>query len=454
MKITVIGAGYVGLVTAACLAEMGNSVVGLDVDAPRVAGLQRAELPIHEPGLGDLVARNLGAGRLRFTTDAADAVAHGSIVFIAVGTPPAEDGSADLRHVLDAAAAIGRHMNDYKVVVNKSTVPVGSATRVRGVIASELHARAAVLPFSVVSNPEFLKEGAAVDDFMSPDRVIVGADDDRALFMLRSLYAPFLRNRDRLLAMDPRSAELTKYAANAMLALRISFMNEMALLADAVGADVEQVRQGVGSDPRIGTHFLYAGCGWGGSCFPKDVKALAHLGQAQGLGLRLLEATLAVNDRQRELLAARVVQRFGPDLRGRRMAVWGLAFKPGTDDVREAPSRVLIAELLARGADVAAYDPVAMPSAARQWGDLPDLQYAPDPYAAAQGADALLVVTEWREFRSPDFDRLRAEMATPVLYDGRNLYDPGTVRGLGFEHVGIGRGQGVPLEAAPERLRA
>ena len=456
MKITVIGAGYVGLVTAACLAEMGNSVVGLDVDEARVAGLRRAEMPIHEPGLGELVARNLGAGRLQFTTDTAAAIEHGSIVFIAVGTPEAADGSADLRQVLQAAAGIGQHMNDYKVVVNKSTVPVGTAERVRAVIASALQARALVLPFSVVSNPEFLKEGAAVDDFMSPDRVIVGADDDRAMYMLRSLYAPFLRNRDRMLTMDPRSAELTKYAANAMLAMRISFMNEMALLADAVGADVEQVRQGVGSDPRIGTHFLYAGCGWGGSCFPKDVKALAHLGQSQGVGLQLLDATLAVNDRQRQLLAARVVQRFGPDLRGRRFAVWGLAFKPGTDDVREAPSRVLIAELLARGAEVRGYDPVAMPNAAAQWGDLAGLQYAADPYAAAAGADALLVVTEWREFRSPDFERLRADMASPVVYDGRNLYDPARVRALGFVHEGIGRGaapQALPV-VEPERLRA
>ncbi|MCZ8233832.1 MAG: UDP-glucose dehydrogenase family protein [Inhella sp.] len=457
MKITVIGAGYVGLVTAACLADMGNSVVGLDVDEARVASLGQGILPIHEPGLDGLVVRNQQAGRLRFTTDAGDAIAHGSIVFIAVGTPPAEDGSADLAHVLSAAATVGRHMNDYKVVVNKSTVPVGTAEKVRATLAGELQARAAVLPFSVVSNPEFLKEGAAVDDFMSPDRVIVGADDDRALYLLRSLYAPFLRNRDRLLTMDPRSAELTKYAANAMLAMRISFMNEMALLADAVGADVEQVRQGIGSDPRIGTHFLYAGCGWGGSCFPKDVKALAHLGHAQGVGSRLLDATLAVNDRQRELLAARVVQRFGPDLRGRRFAVWGLAFKPGTDDVREAPSRVLIAELLERGAEVAAYDPVAMASAARHWPDLTALNYAPDPYAAALGADALLVVTEWREFRSPDFERLRGEMATPIVYDGRNLYDPTTVRALGFEHVGIGRGTLVVPGVAqpePERLRA
>ena len=433
---------------------MGNSVVGLDVDEARVAGLRRAEMPIHEPGLGELVARNLAAGRLQFTTDNAAAIEHGSIVFIAVGTPAADDGSADLRQVLSAAAGIGQHMNDYKVVVNKSTVPVGSAERVRGVIASALQARAMVLPFSVVSNPEFLKEGAAVDDFMSPDRVIVGADDDRAMYMLRSLYAPFLRNRDRMLTMDPRSAELTKYAANAMLAMRISFMNEMALLADAVGADVEQVRQGVGSDPRIGTHFLYAGCGWGGSCFPKDVKALAHLGSTQGVGLKLLDATMAVNDRQRQLLATRVVQRFGPELRGRRFAVWGLAFKPGTDDVREAPSRVLIEELLARGAEVAAYDPVAMRSAAAHWPELEGLQYADDPYAATLGADALLVVTEWREFRSPDFDRLRADMASPVVYDGRNLYDPAFVRSMGFEHVGIGRGTVPQTLVEPERLRA
>jgi UDPglucose 6-dehydrogenase len=460
MKITVMGAGYVGLVTAACLAEMGNSVVGLDLDEARVAGLRRAQMPIHEPGLEVLVARNLAAGRLQFSTDAATAIDHGSIVFIAVGTPSAEDGSADLRQVMQAAATVGEYMNDYKVVVNKSTVPVGSAERVRQVIAGALQARSMVLPFSVVSNPEFLKEGAAVDDFMSPDRVVVGADDDRAMFMLRSLYAPFLRNRDRMLTMDPRSAELTKYAANAMLAMRISFMNEMALLADAVGADVEQVRQGVGSDPRIGTHFLYAGCGWGGSCFPKDVKALAHLGDTQGLGLSLLKATMAVNDRQRQLLAERVVQRFGADLHGRRFAVWGLAFKPGTDDVREAPSRVLIEELLARGAEVSAYDPVAMPNARAQWTDLPGLDYAADPYAATLGADALLVVTEWREFRSPDFERLREEMAEPLIYDGRNLYDPATLQAIGLEHVGIGRGQWQLRQTQPApcveepRLRA
>jgi UDPglucose 6-dehydrogenase len=455
MKITVIGAGYVGLVTAACLADMGNSVVGLDVDAHRVAELAQGRLPIHEPGLDALVLRNQQAGRLRFTTDAEDAIAHGSIVFIAVGTPPAEDGSADLAHVLRAAASVGRHMNDYKVVVNKSTVPVGTVERVRAAIAAELQARATVLPFSVVSNPEFLKEGAAVDDFMSPDRVIVGADDDRALYLLRSLYAPFLRNRDRMLTMDPRSAELTKYASNAMLALRISFMNEMAQLADRVGADVEQVRQGMGADPRIGTHFLYAGCGWGGSCFPKDVKALAHLGRSEDLPLQLLEATLEVNERQRRLLGQRVVQRFGMDLSGRRFAVWGLAFKPGTDDLREAPSRVLIEELLARGASVCAHDPVAMPNARAQWADLPALALEDDPYAAALGADALLVVTEWRQFRSPDFERLLNTMATPVVFDGRNLYDPVLMRELGFEHWGIGRGQGQPALVAPaERLRA
>ena len=439
MKVCVIGAGYVGLVTAACLAEMGNSVVGLDVDANRVAALGRGEVPIHEPGLDAVVARNCAAGRLRFTTDAADAIEHGTIIFIAVGTPAAEDGSADLAHVLAAATAIGRHMHDCKVVVNKSTVPVGTAERVRAHIAAALRERGVIVPFSVVSNPEFLKEGAAIEDFMRPDRVIVGSDDEHATLLLRALYAPFLRNRDRLLVMDVRSAELAKYAANAMLALRISFMNEVAALAEHSGADIEQVRLGIGSDPRIGSHFLYAGCGWGGSCFPKDVQALARMGRDAGVPMALVNATRQINDRQRHLLARRVVERFGEVLTHTTFALWGLAFKPGTDDLREAPSRVISDELLRRGARIRAFDPVAMPAAAAQWPARAGLEFAPDPYAAAQGADALLIVTEWREFRSPDFARLRETMAAPLIFDGRNLYEPELMAESGFEYVSIGR---------------
>jgi UDPglucose 6-dehydrogenase len=439
MKVCVFGAGYVGLVTAACLAEMGNSVVCVDVLAERVAGLSRGEMPIHEPGLRDLVVRNAGAGRLQFTSDAAAAVTHGTIVFIAVGTPAAEDGSADLAHVLSAAAAIGRHMHDYKVVVDKSTVPVGTAERVRATIAAELHRRSAVLPFAVVSNPEFLKEGVAIDDFMRPDRVIVGADDEQATLLMRALYAPFLRNRDRLLLMDVRSAELTKYVANAMLATRISFMNEMAALAERVGADIEQVRVGIGSDARIGTHFLYAGCGWGGSCLPKDVKALGRMAEEVGLQLEMLGSVQRINDRQRRLLCERVVERFGEDLHDLTIGVWGLAFKPGTDDLREAPSLVIIDELLRRGARVQAFDPVAMPGVASLWPARPGLELAVDPIGAATGASALLVVTEWREFRSPDFGALRDAMRAPVLFDGRNLYDPALMHRLGFEYIGIGR---------------
>jgi UDPglucose 6-dehydrogenase len=441
MKICVFGAGYVGLVTAACLADMGNSVVCLDVDAARVAGLQQGQMPIHEPGLQDLVQRNAAAGRLLFTTDAAGAVAHGTIVFIAVGTPASEDGSADLGHVLAAAATIGEHMADYKVIVNKSTVPVGTAEKVHATVAQVLRQRAAVLPFAVVSNPEFLKEGVAIDDFMRPDRVIIGADDEQATLLMRALYAPFLRNRDRLLLMDLRSAELTKYVANAMLAARISFMNEMAALSEQVGADIEQVRLGIGSDPRIGTHFLYAGCGWGGSCLPKDVQALQRMGYDAGVDLPMLAALQTINDRQRRLLSQRVVQHFGESLAGHTIAMWGLAFKPGTDDLREAPSLVIIDELLRRGARVQAFDPVAMPGVARHWPSREGLHLAHHPLEAAAGASALLVVTEWREFRSPDFAALRAVMKTPLLLDGRNLYDPVLMKRLGFDYVGIGRAE-------------
>jgi UDPglucose 6-dehydrogenase len=439
MKVSVFGAGYVGLVTAACLAEMGNGVLCLDVDEQRVSELDAGRMPIHEPGLADLVARNRAAGRLAFTSDAARAVHHGTIVFIAVGTPPGADGAADLSQVFAAADVIGQHMSDYKVVVNKSTVPVGTADRVRALIAERLRARATILPFAVVSNPEFLKEGAAIDDFMRPDRVIVGSDDEQAIHLMRALYAPFLRNRDRVLELDTRSAELAKYAANAMLALRISFMNELAALAERVGADIEQVRVGIGSDPRIGTHFLYAGCGWGGSCFPKDTAALEGMGREAGLQLSLVQASREVNERQKRLLAERVVERFGEVLTQRTIAVWGLAFKPGTDDLRDAPSRVLIDELLSRGARVRACDPTAAAKARATWPQRPALEYVDDPYAAAEGADALVVVTEWRQFRSPDFERLRALMKAPVVFDGRNLFEPAAMREAGFEHYPIGR---------------
>ncbi|HUL64133.1 MAG TPA: UDP-glucose/GDP-mannose dehydrogenase family protein [Burkholderiaceae bacterium] len=450
MKICVFGAGYVGLVTGACLAEMGNSVVCVDVDRQRVEALQRGVIPIHEPGLDALVVRNMAAERLHFTTDTAAAIAHGTLLFIAVGTPPAEDGSADVAAVLTAASAIGRHMRDYKVVIDKSTVPVGTADRVRAVIAEHLARRETVLPFAVVSNPEFLKEGSAVDDFMRPDRVIIGCESEQATLLLRALYAPFLRNRDRLLLMDVRSAELTKYAANAMLATRISFMNELAALAERVGADIEQVRRGIGSDPRIGTHFLYAGCGWGGSCFPKDLRALARTGRDFGIDLSILDAVTRVNDAQRRVLGERVAARFGADLSGHRFALWGLAFKPGTDDMREAPSVAIIESLLRRGARVRAFDPVAMPHATQLFGARDDVVMARDPLEAVAHASALLVVTEWREFRSPDFAAVREQMRTPVIFDGRNLYEPAEMANLGFEYFGIGRRVARPLEFAED----
>ena len=442
MKVCVVGAGYVGLVTAACLSDMGNSVVCLDVDMARVEGLQQGQMPIHEPGLAELVLRNSRAGRLQFTTDAALAVAHGTIIFIAVGTPAAEDGSADLGHVL-AAATIGQHMGDYKVIVDKSTVPVGTADQVRATVQAELRKRSALLPFAVVSNPEFLKEGDAIEDFMRPDRIVIGAEDEQSTLLMRALYAPFLRNRDRLLVMDVRSAELTKYVSNAMLATRISFMNEVAALAERVGADIEQVRLGIGSDPRIGTHFLYAGCGWGGSCLPKDVSALRRMGSDAGVAMDLLQAVQDINQRQRHLLVQRLVARLGESLAGHRIALWGLAFKPGTDDLREAPSLVIIDELLQRGATVRAFDPVAMPGVAARWPGRAGLELVADPMAAAADASALLVVTEWREFRSPDFQALKTTMKTPLLLDGRNLYDPTQMQALGFEHVGIGRAQAL-----------
>ena len=439
MKITMIGTGYVGLVTGTCLAEVGNDVVCLDVDARKIELLKGGGVPIHEPGLEAMIHRNVAAGRLHFTTDVDAAVGHGSVQFIAVGTPPDEDGSADMQYVLQAARNIGRRMTQWTLIVDKSTVPVGTAERVREAIAEELAARGVDIPYAVASNPEFLKEGAAVEDFMRPDRVVIGADNDRAISMLRNIYAPFQRNRERLLVMDLRSAELTKYAANAMLATRISFMNELANLADRLGADIEAVRQGIGSDPRIGYHFLYPGAGYGGSCFPKDVKALQFTAQRHGLPLRVLEAVEAVNDIQKQVLVEKIVAHFGADLTGRRFALWGLAFKPNTDDMREAPSRVIIDALVSRGASVCAYDPVAMDEARRVLGDAPGVSFAANPMAACDGADALVVVTEWKEFRSPDFDALRRHLKQPVIFDGRNLYEPDVVRAAGFEYRAIGR---------------
>ncbi|MBU6484577.1 MAG: UDP-glucose/GDP-mannose dehydrogenase family protein [Betaproteobacteria bacterium] len=439
MKITMIGTGYVGLVTGTCLAEVGNDVLCLDVDARKIEMLQGGGVPIHEPGLESMIHRNVAAGRLRFTTDIDAAVGHGNVQFIAVGTPPDEDGSADMQYVLQAARNIGRRMTQWTLVVDKSTVPVGTAERVRAAIAEELAARGVDIAYAVASNPEFLKEGAAVEDFMKPDRIVIGADNDRAITLLHGIYAPFQRNRERLLVMDLRSAELTKYAANAMLATRISFMNELANLADRLGADIEAVRQGIGSDPRIGYHFLYPGAGYGGSCFPKDVKALQFTAQRHGLPLRLLGAVEAVNEAQKQVLVDKIVAHFGADLSGRRFALWGLAFKPNTDDMREAPSRVIIDALIQRGATICAYDPVAMDEARRVLGDARGVSFAASPLAACGGADALVVVTEWKEFRSPDFDALRRQLKQPVIFDGRNLYEPGVVRGAGFEYRAIGR---------------
>ena len=439
MKITVVGTGYVGLVSGACLAEMGNDVLCLDLDPEKIRILEEGGIPIHEPGLDQVVARNVAAGRLHFTTDVQAAVQFGTIQFIAVGTPPDEDGSADLQYVLSAARAIGRHMTDYKVIVDKSTVPVGTADKVKAAVQAELDARNEAIPYSIVSNPEFLKEGAAVDDFMRPDRIVVGAEDDQAIFLMKALYAPFQRNHEKLLIMDLRSAELTKYAANAMLATRISFMNELALLAETLGADIELVRQGIGSDPRIGYHFLYAGCGYGGSCFPKDVKALIKTGADEGHALRVLNAVEDANDAQKLVLVNKIVAEFGEDLSGRNFAMWGLAFKPNTDDMREAPSRVIIAELFRRGATVTAYDPVAMAETQRIFGDEPRLRYADRPMQALDEADALLIVTEWKEFRSPDFAVIKEKLKTPIIFDGRNIFDPKLPRQAGLAYLSIGR---------------
>ena len=439
MKTTMIGTGYVGLVTGACLAEVGNDVLGFDVDARKIDILRSGGVPIHEPGLLPMIERNVAAGRLRFTTDVDEAVAHGTLQFIAVGTPPDEDGSADMKYVLQAARAIGERMRAWKIVVDKSTVPVGTADRVRATIREALAQRGAAHEFAVVSNPEFLKEGAAIDDFMKPDRIVIGADDPRAIAAMRAVYAPFQRSHDRMLVMDVRSAELTKYAANAMLATRISFMNEIANLADRLGADVEAVRQGIGADPRIGFHFLYPGVGYGGSCFPKDVKALRHTGRQNGLDLKVLAAVEDVNDAQKHVLVDKIVARLGGDLAGKTFAVWGLSFKPNTDDMREAPSRVVIDALVRRGASVVAYDPVAMDEARRVFADAPHVRFAASPIDACAGADALVIVTEWKEFRGQDFEAMRATLRQPLVFDGRNLYEPALPRAAGLEYFSIGR---------------
>ncbi len=439
MKITVFGSGYVGLVTGTCLAEVGNDVLCMDVDADKIEQLEKGIIPIYEPGLEAMVKENHEAGRLNFTTDTEQAVKHGLFQFIAVGTPPDEDGSADLQYVLAVAESIAQHMDEYKVVIDKSTVPVGTADKVKRVIADKLAERNESIEFDVVSNPEFLKEGAAIDDFMKPDRIIVGADNPRTTALIKSLYAPFNRNHDRIIAMDIRSAELTKYAANSMLATKISFMNELANLAEHLGADIEHVRQGIGSDSRIGYHFIYPGCGYGGSCFPKDVKALERTAKEVGYTAHLLNAVEVVNDKQKNVLFDKINRHFGGDLQGRTFALWGLAFKPNTDDMRDAPSRVLLESLIAAGATVQAYDPEAMGEAKRIYGDKPGLKLCPSANDALQGADALCIVTEWKNFWSPDFDDMKSRLKQAVIFDGRNLYEPQVMKSLGFDYSSIGR---------------
>jgi len=439
MKVTIYGSGYVGLVTGTCLAEVGNDVLCVDIDPDKIDMLLRGEIPIFEPGLDKMVARNIERGRLRFTTDPAEGVAHGLFQFIAVGTPPDEDGSADLKYVLAVAGSIGEHMHEYRIIVDKSTVPVGTADKVRATVQDTLDARAIDIEFDVVSNPEFLKEGAAIDDFMKPDRIVIGTDNPRTTELLRELYAPFNRNHDRLVAMDIRSAELTKYAANAMLATKISFMNELSNLAELLGADIEKVRLGIGSDPRIGYHFIYPGCGYGGSCFPKDVQALERTAREVGYQAELLDAVEAVNNRQKQRLFQKIQQHFGNDLSGKTFALWGLAFKPNTDDMRAAPSRTLMEAIWAAGGRVQAYDPAAMDEARRIYGERAELTLANSPEAALEGADALITVTEWSLFRSPDFGLIKDKLSAPVLFDGRNLYDPEQLKSEGFQYYCIGR---------------
>jgi UDPglucose 6-dehydrogenase len=440
MKITVVGTGYVGLVGAACLAEVGNHVLGLDVNAEKIRILKEGGIPIHEPGLLEIVRRNVENGRLSFTTNIEEAVHFGEVQFIAVGTPPDEDGSADLQYVTEAARNIGRFMTSEKVIVDKSTVPIGTGDKVRAAVAEELKKRNVDIHYSVVSNPEFLKEGAAVEDFMRPDRIVIGTEDPKAIEVMKQVYAPFQRNHERLVVTNLRSAELIKYAANSMLATRISFMNELANLAEIVGADIEMVRQGIGSDPRIGYHFLYPGCGYGGSCFPKDVKALIKTAKdVAGFDLKLLKAVEEVNDLQKFVLPKKIKKQFGESLKGKHFALWGLAFKPNTDDMREASSRVLIDELIKVGATITAYDPVAMDEGKRIFKDEKNITFADTQDEALKNADALIIVTEWTEFRSPDFALIKASLKSPMIFDGRNLYDPKAVRALGFNYFPIGR---------------
>jgi UDPglucose 6-dehydrogenase len=441
MNITVIGSGYVGLVSGACLAELGNNVMCMDTDPNKISMLQQGGVPIYEPGLEDMIKNNVASGRLSFTSNVNESVAHGLVQMIAVGTPSGEDGSADLQYVVAAARAIGRAMTEYTVIVDKSTVPVGTADKVRNVVQEELDKRGVNIEFSMVSNPEFLKEGAAIDDFNRPDRIVIGADDERAIELMRKMYAPFQRNRDRLIVMDIKSAELTKYAANAMLATRISFMNELANLAEKVGADIEYVRKGIGSDQRIGYDFLYSGCGYGGSCFPKDIRALQRIGEEHGMPLKILDAVEDVNDTQKNVLLQKITARFGDNLEGKNFALWGLAFKPGTDDLREAPSRVVMEGLWLKGATVAAYDPVAMKETRNIYGERADLRFAESPLDALRDADALIIVTEWKAFKSPDFAAVKYRLKNAIIFDGRNLFEPEEIKALGIEYYGIGRGK-------------
>ncbi len=441
MKLTIFGSGYVGLVTGTCLAQVGNDVICVDIDQRKIDMLNAGEVPIYEPGLDDMIAANVKAGRLRFTTDVKEGVDHGLFQFIAVGTPPDEDGSADLQYVLAVTQSIGENMEDYRVVINKSTVPVGTADKVRNKLKSTLEGRGADIEFDIVSNPEFLKEGAALDDFMKPDRIVVGTDNPRTTELLRALYAPFNRQTDRLVVMDIRSAELTKYAANAMLATKISFMNELSNLAERLGADIEKVRVGIGSDPRIGYHFIYPGCGYGGSCFPKDVTALTRTASENDYDAELLNAVESVNDRQKQRLFEKLHTRFNGDLNGKTFALWGLAFKPNTDDMRAAPSRTLMEALWQAGAKVQAFDPVAMEECQRIYGDQNGLTLCDSPGDTLSGANALLIVTEWTVFRSPDFDQIKQSLQSPLIFDGRNLYDPAMMESLGIEYYAIGRGK-------------
>ena len=440
MKVTVFGSGYVGLVTGACLAEVGNDVVCVDIDEAKISRLNEGHIPIYEPGLEKIIKENFAAGRLRFTTDIKDAVEHGLFQFIAVGTPPDEDGSADLKHVLAVAKSIADNMCEYRVVINKSTVPVGTADKVNNVVLSTLQSRERQFEFDVVSNPEFLKEGAAIDDFMKPDRIVIGSDNPRTTELLRALYAPFNRNHDRIISMDVKSAELTKYAANAMLATKISFMNELSNIAELVGADIENVRHGIGSDSRIGYSFIYPGCGYGGACFPKDVKALEHTAKENGYKAELLSAVESINKHQKTKLFSKIYKHYDGDLSGKVFALWGLSFKPNTDDMREAPSRVLIDALIDAGATVRAYDPEAMGEARKIYSDTQSLVLCDSLYDVIEGADALAIVTEWKHFWSPDFERLKQELLTPVIFDGRNLFDPAEMKNQGITYYAMGRG--------------